>query len=263
MCKCANVQMCKCANELWHLKSLQLFTMHTYTFHFSGDSMLHLIIEEKCMNIPYQLTASTTASTKVQKMLSQLLVSLTFALVAHQAMAVDAKSPLPTKSDTQSAVVVELTQFKVVKGADGKEQLQDAATVKPGDVLEYRATYTNKSKGTVKALVANLPIPEGLAYQAKSAKPGAKLVQAATKNGVFAAEPLMQKVPGKIVNGKAGPDKIVPVPYEEYRNLRWKLDKLPAGGVTEVSARAVVLAYTLPTNAPPAAGTAGAGGATP
>ena len=32
-------------------------------------------------------------------------------------------------------VSVALTQFKVVKGADGKEQLLDASSVKPGDVL--------------------------------------------------------------------------------------------------------------------------------
>ena len=128
-------------------------------------------------------------------------------------------------------VSVALTQFKVVKGADGKEQLLDASSVKPGDVLEYRATYTNNTGKTVSGLVADLPIPEGLEYLPRSAKPGAALVKAATKDGVYAAEPLVRK---------AANNKTEPVPYSDYRALRWTLGQLPAGGEAAVTARAEV-----------------------
>ena len=94
---------------------------------------------------------------------------------------------------------VELTQRKVIKDAQGKEQLVDASTVKPGDVLEYRATYTNNSAKTVTGLVGELPIPLGLEYQRKTARPGAAQVKAATKEGVFSAEPLMRKS-GAVLN---------------------------------------------------------------
>ncbi|MGJ7491357.1 hypothetical protein [Variovorax sp. ZT4R33] len=130
-----------------------------------------------------------------------------------------------------SAIAVELQQHKVVKAADGKEQLLDAASVKPGDVLEYTATYTNKAGKPVSGLVADLPIPEGLEYLPRSAKPGATLVKAAVKDGEFAAEPLMRK---------ARDGKAEPVPYSDYRALRWTLGQLPAGGVASVSARAKV-----------------------
>ena len=150
--------------------------------------------------------------------------SCAFSAVAQTGSAV--AKPVET-----AAVTVALQQFKVVKAIDGKEQLLDAASVKPGDVLEYAATYTNKTGKPVSGLVADLPIPEGLEYLPRSAKPGATLVKAAVKDGEFAAEPLMRK---------ARDGKAEPVPYSEYRALRWTLGQLPAGGVTSVSARAKV-----------------------
>jgi uncharacterized repeat protein (TIGR01451 family) len=137
----------------------------------------------------------------------------------------------PQAEAAKKVVAAELTQFVVVKAADGKEQLLDASSVKPGDVLEYRVTYTNNTGKPVTGLVADLPIPEGLEYVPRSAKPGADLVKAAVKDGEYAAEPLMRK-------GKA--NKAEPVPYAEYRALRWTLGQLPAGGVAAVSARAKV-----------------------
>ena len=139
--------------------------------------------------------------------------------------------PAATLGEAKTVAVV-LTQSKVVKDANGAEQLQDASSVKPGDVIEYKATYTNNTGKAVTGLVADLPLPEGLEYLPKSAKPGASLVKAATKDGVFAAEPLMRA-------GTAGA-RAEAVPYGDYRALRWTLGQLPANGVTAVSARARV-----------------------
>lgn len=147
------------------------------------------------------------------------------------------KTPAPPSTSAASkAVQVELSQHKVIRGADGKEQLVDAASVKPGDVLEYRAVYVNRSAKGVTGLVADLPIPNGLEYQPKSAKPGAALVKVATGDHIFAAEPLMRKV---------GASQQL-VPYGEYRKLRWALGQLPAGGTASVSARAQVQSYVAP-----------------
>ncbi|MDB5843165.1 MAG: hypothetical protein JWP79_475 [Polaromonas sp.] len=160
-----------------------------------------------------------------------------------------AKSPAAAAATAaRPAVQVVLTQAKVVRGADGKEQLLDAASVKPGDILEYRATYKNTSDKAVQGVVATLPIPEGLEYLPASAKPGAKLVQAAAKDAVYAAEPLSRVVAGKSV----------PVPYADYRSLRWSLGQLPAGGEAAVSARAKVQVYV-----PPAAIAASSSAAAP
>lgn len=134
------------------------------------------------------------------------------------------------QTTAKPAVEVVLVQSKVVKDAKGNEQLVAADTIKPGDILEYRATYTNQGAKPVTGLVADLPIPEGLEYLPRSAKPGAQLVKAATREGQFAAEPLTRVVAGKTE----------PVPYADYRTLRWTLGQLPAKGTAVVSARARV-----------------------
>ena len=142
-----------------------------------------------------------------------------------------AQSAPTLEAGQKKAVGVVLTQSKVVKDAQGREQLVDASSVKPGDLVEYRAVYTNNTGKPVNGLVADLPIPEGLEYQPRSAKPGASLVQAAAKDAVFGPEPLMRKAVG---------NKTEPVPYADYRSLRWTLGQLPANGSTAVSARAKV-----------------------
>src|SRR5437762_5113992 len=57
-------------------------------------------------------------------------------------------------------VVSELTVAQVTT-VDGKTVLRPAPVSKPGDILEYRARYTNHSAAAVLGLVANLPIPAG------------------------------------------------------------------------------------------------------
>lgn len=151
--------------------------------------------------------------------------------VMAQPAVATAKPAISPAANASKAVSVELTQLKVIKDSKGAEQLVAAPTVVPGDVIEYRATYKNNSTKSIAGLVADLPIPEGLEYLPKSAKPGAALVKVATKNGDYLGEPLMRKLPD---------NKTEPVPYNEYRALRWSLGQLPAGGVTAVTARARV-----------------------
>ncbi|WP_082548502.1 DUF11 domain-containing protein [Variovorax sp. Root473] len=169
--------------------------------------------------------------------------SLGFLNVAFAQPAATAKVVEPSKNVAAKEVAVLLTQHKVV-GHPGEERLQDAATIKPGDLIEYRATYTNNTGKSVAGLTATLPIPEGLEYTPRSAKPGAGLAQAATKDGVFGNEPLERKLPG---------GKTEPVPYSEYRTFRWSLGSLPANGSTAVTVRAKVEMVAQPAPAEPAA----------
>lgn len=67
----------------------------------------------------------------------------------------------------------------------GKEKLEDASSVKPGDVIEYRVTYTNSGKRAIKNMLATLPVPLETEYLPQTAKPGASMMNAATLNGVF------------------------------------------------------------------------------
>ena len=187
------------------------------------------------------------AITQIDKSMARRLLRAGLGLLAAGSMAAALAQPAPSvaappPAAATKAVTVTLSQSKVVKGPDGNEQFQDAATIKPGDVIEYKATYTNNTDKPVKGLVADLPIPEGLEYLPRSAKPGANLVKAATKNAIYEAEPLIRKSAG---------GKTESVPYAEYRALRWNLGQLPASGSTAVTARAKVEAVA-PAPAPSA-----------
>ena len=173
-----------------------------------------------------------TPASATQRVAGWIVVAL--AMPGYSAFAaepaVTAKVVAPLEAIAGQAIKATLTQFKVVRNANGSEKFEDAARVKPGDILEYRVTYTNVSAKPVTGLVANLPIPVGLAYQARSAKPGADLVRMATADGRFATEPLSHRVDGNTV----------PVPYQDYRQIRWTLGQLPAGESMGVTARAQV-----------------------
>lgn len=147
-------------------------------------------------------------------------------------------------ADKKEAVVIQLTQKRVVSGPQG-ERLEDMNSVKPGDVIEYRATYTNVSKLPVQGLVAKLPVPEGLEYLPKSAKPYNATLQMAGRDGQFGVEPLQRK---------AADGTVQPLPYNEYRTMRWNIGQLNAGASVVVSARAKVEGATPPSvTATPAA----------
>src|SRR5262245_58818537 len=71
----------------------------------------------------------------------------------------------------QPNIVVELQAFHVVLQG-GKEKLEPAEQIKPGEILEYRATYRNTSHVLAHNVVATLPVPpQGVQYIQSSAQP--------------------------------------------------------------------------------------------
>jgi uncharacterized repeat protein (TIGR01451 family) len=158
------------------------------------------------------------------KLLAGFISSFTIALAA---VALPAQAQQAGNPDA-GRVTIKLTQARVVI-ENGKEKLEDASVVKPGEVIEYRAVYTNTGDKPVTNLLATLPVAEGLELIPGSSLPKTPAALAATSDGKYAAMPLMRVVPGK-----AKPE---PVPYAEYRSLRWSVPQLPANGVFVVSAR--------------------------
>jgi uncharacterized repeat protein (TIGR01451 family) len=150
-------------------------------------------------------------------------------LLLAQQKSTPASTAAAATDSADSAVKADLTQMLVVV-ENGKEILKPTKTVKPGDVIEYRVVYTNQSRRAVNDLQAQLPLPEGLEYQAKSARPAGS-VSMATKGGMFAREPLMKELAG---------GKKEAVSYADYRQVRWNLGSIAAGAKLEVSARARV-----------------------
>ena len=125
---------------------------------------------------------------------------------------------------TKEPVSVELKTFLIGAGTDGKPTSKLVTKVKPNDVIEYRATYTNNTTAKIKNLAATLPIPVETQFLAKSQPENA---EASTDGTHFAPMPLKRKEGNQMVN----------VPLKDYRALRWTIAELPAGKSVTVSAQ--------------------------
>ena len=147
-----------------------------------------------------------------------------FALIALVAPVADASA--------ESGVAVVLQASRVVVAANGKERLEPTESVRPGEVIEYRATYTNQGADAVRGLEGVLPIPPDTQYVGLTATPAG--VEASLDGLHFAPIPLMRKVV------RDGREAWEPVPASEYRALRWKLGELAPDASTAIAARVLV-----------------------
>ena len=130
-------------------------------------------------------------------------------------------------------LATELSLSRVVVRSDGKEALQPAAQVQPGDTVQYSAVYRNQGKTPLANVVASLPVPQGM--QIVPAQPEA--LQASVDGKTFARLPLMRKV--QQADGRWAD---VPVPLAEIRYVRWPARSLAAGEQFNTSLRVRVAA---------------------
>jgi uncharacterized repeat protein (TIGR01451 family) len=130
----------------------------------------------------------------------------------------------------QSAQISSELQVQQVETVDGNTVFRPAQVSKPGDVLEYRVSYTNHSAAAVTGLIASLPIPAGTTLLDRSQLPPNAL--ASTDGKQFAPLPLT-----RLVKQPDGSERQERVPLAEYRALRWSLGTLAAGQSQQVSAR--------------------------
>jgi uncharacterized repeat protein (TIGR01451 family) len=136
-----------------------------------------------------------------------------------------------------------LEQHKVVKAADGRESLVPATSVRPGDVIEYVASYRNTARAPITGVQATVPIPPNTEYVPGSATP--QDAKASVDGVSYAAMPLKRQV---VRNGKTVEEQ---VPAREYRYLRWSLPQLAGEKSAAFSARVRVLDDTSPPKAGP------------
>lgn len=144
---------------------------------------------------------------------------------------------LPLAAHADGDVKVSLVAHRVVTSPAGVEHLAPADHAKPGDVVEYRARYTNPGHSAVRQMVATLPIPAGMQYVPSTAAPATAL--ASTDGEHFDAIPLRHHV--RLANGT---DALRDVPYGDYRFLRWTLGDMAAGKSQTVTARVRVESAT-------------------
>lgn len=148
----------------------------------------------------------------------------------------------------QAPQVTSELQVQRVETVNGQSVYKPAPLSRPGDILEYRATYTNHGNAAVNGLIANLPIPAGTTLLDRSQLPPDAL---ASTDGVhFAPLPLTRAV--HLPDGSTHQE---PVPLSDYRALRWNLGTLAPGKSAQAQARVSV-------NGPPATAAAATPGPT-
>ncbi|MBI1799390.1 MAG: DUF11 domain-containing protein [Candidatus Eisenbacteria bacterium] len=157
--------------------------------------------------------------------------SLAFALITAAVL-------VPALALAEGDVTVSLTANRMIPKPGGQEAATSAEHAKPGDVIEYRATYRNAGNTSVRKLSATLPIPAGTEYLARSASPAPEF--ASTDGRMFEPFPLTRRV--RMPDGR---EALREVPANEYRSLRWTLGTLAARGQQSVRARVRVSSGTV------------------
>lgn len=139
----------------------------------------------------------------------------------------------PGHAWSADALQIHLTHAKVTIGAGGVESMDSAATVKPGDIIEYSAEYTNRSSAPVTKVLATLPLPAETTLIADSPRP--KGAEGSLNGAQFEAIPIVRPV-----TQAGGSTRQVPVALSLYRALRWSIPRLAPGQSVSVNVRVKV-----------------------
>lgn len=115
----------------------------------------------------------------------------------------------------------------IVKDKEGKEvktweALQGQAVVKPGDILQYTLTGSNKSDRPIKNLTLNQPIPKQMVYVLKSARASndGKITYSIDNQRTFVENPTVEVT-------RKGKVEIEPAPATAYTHIRIQVLSVP------------------------------------
>jgi hypothetical protein len=134
-------------------------------------------------------------------------------------------------ADGSGPAHVRLVAYKVATALEAgvpRERLETLQSLRPGDTMEYEATYVNGAAEAMRDVQVTLPVPEGgLVYE-----PSADTLLASLDGRSFQPVPLM-----RLQITADGRKLMRRVPLAEYRFLRWDLGHVPAGASRSVRAR--------------------------
>lgn len=129
-----------------------------------------------------------------------------------------------------------LEVYRITVNEEGDEIATETTEVTPGDLIEYRLTYTNNLDNSITQLMPILPIPVGMEYELNSASPNAEGASLSNTGNTFQRLPLTRQV--RQPDGTTAEEM---VPSREYRRLRWLVPSLDAGEQVILVARVKVI----------------------
>lgn len=118
---------------------------------------------------------------------------------------------------SDSPLSIEMNAFLVVQEADGHVEEVAADEASPGDVIVYRATFSNHGESPLSGLRPQIPIPSQMVYLSGSAKPTADAI-------------LLQDGTAIPYTTQDQPDA---PELSAYRGLRWNVGTLEPGQTFE------------------------------
>lgn len=124
-----------------------------------------------------------------------------------------------------SPLAVELKAFAVEDVPGGKPKLTAVEVVKPGQLIEYQAVFTNVSDKALNGVAPEIPVPTGMTLVLESIDPEEYTLS--TNGTLFVKGPLLD------ATGK-------PLGAEHVRSVRWAPAKLEAGSAITTRLRARV-----------------------
>ena len=136
--------------------------------------------------------------------------------------------PAAAQQGTPQAFTVTATNRTAAQAPRGARS-DDRA--RPGDVVRYRLTFTNVTRGAVRGVTLANPLAAGMRFVGGSAKADrgdARLEYSADGGRTFSAQPMEEVV----VDGRRVQR---PVPAERYTHVRWIVDGNVAPGATVVA----------------------------
>jgi len=126
----------------------------------------------------------------------------------------------------------ELTAFKITMNESGDEVATEVDEVRPGDLIEYRLTYTNNTAESITNLVPTLPIPSSMYYMAETASPEIERASYLSSGNNFQVPPLTREA-----TTSGGLRTTREVSPKEYSRLQWTIDTLEGGDSATLIAR--------------------------
>ncbi len=125
---------------------------------------------------------------------------------------------LPASAQVDEPQALTIEAENVTARAANRADNQSGATL-PGDVIEYRLTFTNHTAGSVSDVVLNDPIPEGLVFVPGSVAASREdlLVEYSIDEGGSWSEAPVVEV------DQPGEPASQPAPAEAYTHVRWTI----------------------------------------
>lgn len=121
-------------------------------------------------------------------------------------------------ANQEAPVQSTMEAFIVQEDRDGEERLTPARSAEPGQIIEWKITFSNVTDSTQQNLVVSGPISEGTRYVADSAATAVNSrLEVSIDNGrSYQQEPVVREV--KASNGELQKVRVSP---EEYTHVRW------------------------------------------